>query len=82
MEAPKTTVHSRYDIGNLVLIVIISIPGQCKHLEGGLDKLEEASVQLADLNIKLAEQKIVLAEKSTACEALLDEISTNKAVGQ
>lgn len=74
--------HSRYDIGDLVLNVFIPIPGQCKHLEGGLDKLEEASEQLADLNVKLAEQKIVLAEKSTACEALLDEISTNKAVGQ
>lgn len=82
LEAPETTVHSRYDIRNLVLIVFIPISGQCKHLEGGLDKLEEASEQLADLNIKLAEQKIVLAEKSTACEALLDEISTNKAVGQ
>ncbi|XP_075882096.1 dynein axonemal heavy chain 10-like isoform X2 [Nelusetta ayraudi] len=58
------------------------ILGQCKHLEGGLDKLEEASEQLADLNVKLAEQKIVLAEKSTACEALLDEISTNKAVAE
>lgn len=76
--------HSHYDIGNLVLIVFIPIPfpGQCKHLEGGLDKLEEASEQLADLNVKLAEQKIVLAEKSTACEALLNTISTNKAVGQ
>lgn len=62
--------------------MLIPLLGQCKHLEGGLDKLEEASEQLADLNIKLAEQKIVLAEKSTACEALLDEISTNKAVGQ
>lgn len=58
------------------------ILGQCKHLEGGLDKLKEASEQLADLNVKLAEQKIVLAEKSTACEVLLDEIGTNTTVGQ
>lgn len=57
-------------------------PAQCKRLEGGLDKLKEASVQLAELNIKLAEQKVVLAEKSTACEALLKEISTNTNVGE
>ncbi|KAI4888942.1 hypothetical protein NFI96_027441 [Prochilodus magdalenae] len=58
------------------------ILAQCKRLEGGLDKLEEASLQLAELNTKLAEQKVVLAEKSTACESLLEEISTNTAVGQ
>lgn len=47
-----------------------------------MDKLKEASEQLADLNVKLAEQRIVLAEKSTSCEALLDEIGTNTTVGQ
>lgn len=55
---------------------------QCKRLEGGLDKLKEASVQLVELNQKLAEQRIVLAEKSAACEALLKEISTNTEVGR
>ncbi|KAG9487630.1 hypothetical protein GDO78_007443, partial [Eleutherodactylus coqui] len=55
---------------------------QCKRLEGGLDKLKEATVQLAELNIKLAEQKVVLAEKSAACEALLDEISVNTAIAE
>ncbi|KAM4707116.1 dynein axonemal heavy chain 10 [Discoglossus pictus] len=55
---------------------------QCKRLEGGLDKLKEAAVQLAELNVKLAEQKVVLAEKSSACEALLDEISINTAVAE
>nr|XP_015221526.1 PREDICTED: dynein heavy chain 10, axonemal [Lepisosteus oculatus] len=58
------------------------ILGQCKRLEGGLDKLKEASVQLAELNTKLAEQKVVLAEKSAACEILLQEISTNTAVAE
>uniref|UniRef100_A0A4W6GCG3 Dynein axonemal heavy chain 10 n=1 Tax=Lates calcarifer TaxID=8187 RepID=A0A4W6GCG3_LATCA len=58
------------------------ILAQCKRLEGGLDKLKEASEQLADLNVKLAEQKVVLAEKSTACEALLDEIATNTTVAE
>ncbi|XP_058491324.1 dynein axonemal heavy chain 10 [Solea solea] len=58
------------------------ILGQCKHLEGGLDKLKEASEQLAELNVKLAEQKVVLAEKSTACETLLDEIATNTTVAE
>lgn len=56
--------------------------GQCKHLEGGLDKIKEASEQLEVLNVKLAEQKVVLAEKSTACEALLVEIATNTTVGE
>ncbi|KAF3695797.1 Dynein heavy chain 10, axonemal Axonemal beta dynein heavy chain 10 Ciliary dynein heavy chain 10 [Channa argus] len=56
------------------------ILAQCKHLEGGVDKLKEASEQLAEMNVKLAEQKVVLAEKSAACEALLDEIATNTAV--
>ncbi|XP_051831868.1 dynein axonemal heavy chain 10 [Antechinus flavipes] len=55
---------------------------QCKRLEGGLDKLKEATIQLDELNIKLAEQKIVLAEKSAACEALLEEISTNTAIAE
>ncbi|KAH0502213.1 Dynein heavy chain 10, axonemal [Microtus ochrogaster] len=55
---------------------------QCKRLEGGLDKLKEATIQLDELNQKLAEQKIVLAEKSAACETLLDEIATNTAIGE
>ncbi|KAK3539191.1 hypothetical protein QTP86_029601 [Hemibagrus guttatus] len=58
------------------------ILAQCKRLEGGLDKLEEASVQLAELNTKLAEQKVILAEKSSACEVLLNEISTNTAIAE
>jgi dynein heavy chain len=57
-------------------------PAQCKRLEGGLDKLKEATIQLDELNLKLAEQKIVLAEKSAACEALLEEIATNTAIGK
>ncbi|XP_067910594.1 dynein axonemal heavy chain 10 isoform X6 [Heterodontus francisci] len=57
------------------------ILAQCKRLEGGLDKLKEASIQLAELNLKLAEQKIILAEKTEACEALLAEIAINTAVG-
>ncbi|XP_037633762.1 dynein heavy chain 10, axonemal [Sebastes umbrosus] len=58
------------------------ILAQCKRLEGGLDKLKEASKQLAELNIKLAEQKVILAEKSIACEALLNEIATNTTVAE
>ncbi|XP_053136194.1 dynein axonemal heavy chain 10 [Hemicordylus capensis] len=58
------------------------ILAQCKRLEGGLDKLKEATIQLDELNLKLAEQKIVLAEKSAACEALLEEISTNTAIAE
>ncbi|KAL7986703.1 hypothetical protein Chor_012986 [Crotalus horridus] len=58
------------------------ILAQCKRLDGGLDKLKEATIQLDELNRKLAEQKIVLAEKSAACEALLQEIATNTAIGK
>ncbi|XP_067910593.1 dynein axonemal heavy chain 10 isoform X5 [Heterodontus francisci] len=58
------------------------ILAQCKRLEGGLDKLKEASIQLAELNLKLAEQKIILAEKTEACEALLAEIAINTAVAE
>ncbi|XP_010134250.1 PREDICTED: dynein heavy chain 10, axonemal, partial [Buceros rhinoceros silvestris] len=58
------------------------ILAQCKRLDGGLDKLKEASIQLVELNKKLAEQKIVLAEKSAACEALLREISVNTEVAE
>lgn len=47
-----------------------------------MDKLKEATIQLDELNLKLAEQKIVLAEKSAACEALLQEIATNTAIGK
>lgn len=55
---------------------------QCRRLEGGLDKLKEAAVQLDELNRKLAVQRVVLAEKSAACEALLEEIATNTATGE
>ncbi|XP_069353306.1 dynein axonemal heavy chain 10 isoform X2 [Eulemur rufifrons] len=55
---------------------------QCKRLEGGLDKLKEATIQLDELNQRLAEQKIVLAEKSAACEALLEEIATNTTIAE
>ncbi|XP_067862341.1 dynein axonemal heavy chain 10 [Heptranchias perlo] len=58
------------------------ILAQCRRLEGGLDKLKEASIQLAELNMKLAEQKIILAEKTEACEALLAEIAINTAVAE
>ncbi|XP_072367150.1 dynein axonemal heavy chain 10 isoform X2 [Scyliorhinus torazame] len=58
------------------------ILAQCKRLEGGLDKLKEASIQLAELNLKLAEQKVILAEKTEACEALLAEIAINTAVAE
>ncbi|NXX13493.1 DYH10 protein, partial [Podargus strigoides] len=58
------------------------ILAQCKRLEGGLDKLKEASIQLVELNKKLAEQNIVLAEKSAACEALLKEIAANTEIAE
>uniref|UniRef100_A0A8C4TE89 Dynein axonemal heavy chain 10 n=1 Tax=Erpetoichthys calabaricus TaxID=27687 RepID=A0A8C4TE89_ERPCA len=58
------------------------ILAQCKRLEGGLDKLKEASVQLEELNLKLAEQKVVLAEQTVACDALLETISVSTAIAK
>ncbi|KAG2470484.1 DYH10 protein, partial [Polypterus senegalus] len=59
-----------------------SFLAQCKRLEGGLDKLKEASVQLEELNLKLAEQKVVLAEQTVACDALLETISVSTAIAK
>ncbi|NWU99300.1 DYH10 protein, partial [Upupa epops] len=58
------------------------ILAQCKRLDGGLDKLKEASEQLVELNNKLAERNTILAEKSAACEVLLQEISANTEVAE
>lgn len=49
---------------------------QCERLQGGLQKIAEASEQLAILNDRLAVQKVAVAEKSEACEIMLEEIST------
>lgn len=48
---------------------------QCERLQSGLDKIEEANVQLADLNEKLAVQKVIVAEQTAECEQLLKEIT-------
>lgn len=48
----------------------------CERLQGGLQKIAEASEQLAVLNDRLAVQKVAVAEKSEACEIMLEEIST------
>uniref|UniRef100_A0A1I8GN74 Dynein heavy chain 10, axonemal n=1 Tax=Macrostomum lignano TaxID=282301 RepID=A0A1I8GN74_9PLAT len=55
------------------------ILGQCERLQGGLQKLAEAAVQLEDLNAKLAVQKVAVTEKTKACETLLEEIKTSTA---
>ncbi|KAM3610556.1 uncharacterized protein V6R79_005609 [Siganus canaliculatus] len=79
---PKTYLDFISTYANLLKEKDQYILAQCKRLEGGLDKLKEASVQLVELNVKLADQKVVLAEKSVACEALLQEISTNTTVAE
>ncbi|KAL3856163.1 hypothetical protein ACJMK2_010948 [Sinanodonta woodiana] len=53
-----------------------SILAQCERLAGGLQKIAEASEQLAVLNAKLAVQKVAVTEKTAACEKLLAEISS------
>ena len=51
------------------------ILASCQRLVGGIQKLEEASVQLNEMNEKLAVQKVAVTEKTAACEKLLEEIS-------
>ena len=45
-------------------------------MQGGLQKIAEASEQLAILNERLAVQKVAVTEKTAACEALLKEIAS------
>lgn len=49
---------------------------QCDRLAGGLQKIAEASEQLAILNEKLAVQKVAVTEKTAACEELLKVIAS------
>ncbi|XP_059165934.1 dynein axonemal heavy chain 10-like isoform X2 [Physella acuta] len=51
------------------------ILSQCERLQGGLQKIADASEMLAVLNEKLAVQKVAVTEKTAACEVLLDEIA-------
>ena len=46
-------------------------------MDGGIKKIEEASVQLDALNKQLVVQKVVLAESTESCQKLLEEITTN-----
>ena len=55
---------------------------QCDRLAGGLQKLAEASEQLAELNEKLAIQKVAVTEKTDACEKLLAEISSGTTIAE
>lgn len=50
---------------------------QCDRLAGGLQKIAEASDQLAILNDKLAVQKVAVTEKTAACEELLRVIASS-----
>ncbi|KAL6114194.1 dnah10 [Pungitius sinensis] len=79
---PKNYLDFISTYSNLLEIKDQLILAQCKRLEEGLDKLQEATELLAELNVKLAEQKVVLAEKSTACDALLNEIGTNTTIAE
>nr|XP_026696380.1 dynein heavy chain 10, axonemal isoform X1 [Ciona intestinalis]XP_026696381.1 dynein heavy chain 10, axonemal isoform X2 [Ciona intestinalis] len=47
----------------------------CERLDGGLQKLSEATEQLNELNKKLAVQKVAVTEKTEACEVLLSDIT-------
>ncbi|KAL1513082.1 hypothetical protein ABEB36_002553 [Hypothenemus hampei] len=50
------------------------INAQCDRLKSGLQKIEEASGELAILNARLEKQKIVVGKATAECEAMLGEI--------
>jgi dynein heavy chain len=52
---------------------------QAKRLDGGLQKLIQAKVEVSALQITLAEAKIVVDAKTKQCNELIDVISTNTA---
>ncbi|XP_028292993.1 dynein heavy chain 10, axonemal [Gouania willdenowi] len=79
---PKNYLNFINNYTNLLKEKDQDILGQCERLDGGLDKLKEASVKIEELKVKLADQKIVLDKKSTACNALLEEIATNTSVAE
>lgn len=62
--------------------VTVLFIAQCRRLEGGLDKLKDASEQLVQLNVKLEHQNVVVAEKNKACDTLLEDVAANKRIGQ
>jgi dynein heavy chain len=49
---------------------------QCDRLGGGLQKIADASEQLAILNDRLAVQKVAVTEATEDCEKMLEEISS------
>jgi dynein heavy chain len=52
------------------------VDAQCLRLGGGVQKIEEATVQLDAMNEQLAVQKVTLKTSTDACAVLLEEIST------
>ena len=53
-----------------------AILAQCDRLGGGLQKIADASEQLAILNDRLAVQKVAVTEATEDCEKMLEEISS------
>ena len=52
-----------------------SVLAQCDRLDGGVKKIEEATIALDVLNAQLEVQKVTLAESTAACAIMLAEIS-------
>ena len=55
---------------------------QCQRLEGGLNKLMEATEQIKVLNEQLEVQKVAVTKKSEACNILLKDISEKQGLGE
>ncbi|XP_056647538.1 dynein axonemal heavy chain 10 [Diorhabda sublineata] len=53
------------------------INAQCERLKSGLQKIEEATVELDVLNKQLAKQKVIVAQATAECEAMLTEINAS-----
>jgi len=54
--------------------------GQCTRLEGGINKIAEATVQLDKMNAQLAVQKVELKKSSDECAVMLEEIQEKTSV--
>jgi len=50
---------------------------QCQRLEGGIDKIAEAKVQLDALNEELKVQDVVLKDSTEKCEVMVEQISSS-----
>ncbi|KAM7539583.1 hypothetical protein Aperf_G00000039574 [Anoplocephala perfoliata] len=55
-----------------------SILALCDRFTKGVEKLDDASIQIKEINEKLVVQRVAITEKTEACETLLKDISNSQ----